>query len=827
MRASEVDRLTVPWPRPQPEGARYFFELPALAGSATLECDGQVIGEFRPSWTSQAIELDADWIASAPGSLVLRCQSAKVDLLGGFLPAIGMSPRVAWQGWKWRITGPAAFVRQPVLRQLPENSGGLAIHAAWTGPPATQVTVSVNGETIRERSHVLRREWKPQVGQVGHRRIQNRLGNPSRKFPFQTFLEHIPVYSTLRCFIPSVSSWSPDQPTLHEVTIELRVGNKVSEKISLSGAPRYLRADGERLLLNDELLNIRGLLHWGLYPELEGPNPHTADLATELRAMQARGFNLIKCCLFVPPRDFLQTCDQLGMLVWLEYPLWDQPLEDASLLRHYRRMVRHDQSHPSVILRTLTCENDRVHPALAERICGHIRKVVPHTMVNDNSGWLGSNYDADFYDEHPYLHNAQWDSYLRRTRRALQQLPDRPLILGETMVADSLEDPDSRHHALAIRRYQIERFREEFPYGGYVICGARDFAAAPLGLQTATGTWKYGREEWDWHGKSVRTDSNGRVPPWREWEGTSISENGCRGFEVATSLTDWRGGGQPYADWLVRGGVLLLSAQLQAGSWQTPEHLFWSPVPRWRSWLQQEAALTTLAEQELFFALLSGRSLKPSADDFGLLWLENHHDRGSEPQRIPLVLAGRVGRGILVVTALRMDTAHGIRFHQLLMEACLKQRARFPEFPLPETVPSFFLNGPWELRGKTVLNGFQTVKTGTPLCNAGRNVFQGWAEFRGRFTVPANWPGPSLLRAEAIGDGWELWIDGQRVTEHGNLSGTWDAGRDQPAEFLLNSHLVPGLEQEWRIRTKDHRGAGGLVGPLFLTPSSPRARVLY
>jgi hypothetical protein len=102
------------------------------------------------------------------------------------------------------------------------------------------------------------------------------------------------------------------------------------------------------------------------------------------------------------------------------------------------------------------------------------------------------------------------------------------------------------------------------------------------------------------------------------------------------------------------------------------------------------------------------------------------------------------------------------------------------------------------------------------LINAGANAVQGWVDAETEVTVPADWTGPIWLRAEAIGDGFELSINNQRVHTHGRPGFTWDAGRDVPCEIELTAHLTPGQAQHWHIRSKDHRGAGALIGPISL-----------
>src|SRR5262245_42902731 len=136
-------------------------------------------------------------------------------------------------------------------------------------------------------------------------------------------------------------------------------------------------------------------------------------------------------------------------------------------------------------------------------------ELIPGCLVLDNSGWLCNEQNGDFHDEHPYLHNALWPYYGRRMRGKLTK----PLLLGETMVADTLNEAFAREFAaddstalresyraaLEMRRFQIETLSRDLPDVGYVMCAIRDLPNTPLGLFTHEGQPKYRPEDWAWH----------------------------------------------------------------------------------------------------------------------------------------------------------------------------------------------------------------------------------------------------------------------------------------------------------------------------------------
>jgi len=505
---------------------------------------------------------------------------------------------------------------------------------------------------------------------------------------------------------------------------------------------------GRQLLVDGRPFRVRGILHWGWYPELEQPWPGEEQMRREIRDVQALGFNLIKFCLWVPPPRYYELCDELGMLVWQEYPVWAAPLRDRALIREYEEFFLQDRPYGCVILRTLTCENDNLDPDLGRELVELCRRMIPGAVVLDNSAWLCAERCGDFHDEHPYLNNMQWRYYARRIRPKLHK----PLLLGETMgVASPPEGPHET--AVAVRRYQIETLARELPEAGYVVLGLRDTPDMHAGLYTRDGRLKYTPEQWRWHGDRVAPPR--AVPP-------------------------------------LRGPVI----GPRKGAWKCPENPWHSPVVK----VLDPRLPRELIERECAFELLSGRVLERCAGTRVLVelwdvWRE-------EVRRMPLVIEFATQGRRQVVSAFRHDTPAGRELWEILQAL----DGQVPEIgPLVGT--SIVLED-WEMSrdGAT----WVPVKCDTPLVNEGRNVFEGWATFRTRVDYPG---GERILRCEAVGDYWELLIDGRPFAAAGPRVGTWDAARDRPRDFAID--LSAGYH-EFTFRVRDWRGAGALVGPVYL-----------
>jgi hypothetical protein len=168
--------------------------------------------------------------------------------------------------------------------------------------------------------------------------------------------------------------WSPAQPRLYRLVAEVWRDGRLSHRTETAFGLRTVAVHGATILLNGQPIYPRGILHWGWYLHTHAPNPDLQTAERELRAAQQCGFNMLKACLWVPSRAYLRLCDRLGLLVWLELPLW-LPQMDAAQIAHatgeYAAIVRQVRNHPSIVLWTLGCELSARFPsdALGRVVC--------------------------------------------------------------------------------------------------------------------------------------------------------------------------------------------------------------------------------------------------------------------------------------------------------------------------------------------------------------------------------------------------------------------------------------------------------------------------
>jgi hypothetical protein len=351
--------------------------------------------------------------------------------------------------------------------------------------------------------------------------------------------------------------WAPATPALYRAQIEIRIDGKLSDRRELSFGMRDVTRKGSDILLNGQPLFVRGILHWGYYPNLLNIDPSEAQIRREFADLRAAGFNLVKVCMFTFPKRFYEIADETGMLIWQEYPVWwtfpktdgKTPLDKGPfdhIVREYGEWYRYGRSHPSVILRSLTCEASFMNQDLTRQVIELGKSLTGDALIIDNSaGGFHQTY-TDFYDEHIYKELPAYHDYLPKLAKQLREIkPEvKPYLTGEDYDADTYPDlmairkglfqrdeapwwvraptenivgkmeyekalaaraaPDfaaqmvarNMKRVLSLRKNSVEDFRRFPELSGYVITTIADLPAHKCGFYDQLGQAKWTSEQW-------------------------------------------------------------------------------------------------------------------------------------------------------------------------------------------------------------------------------------------------------------------------------------------------------------------------------------------
>lgn len=497
-------------------GTRVLLHFTAVATRAAVRIDGKEVGEHIGGWTPFRVDITDHY---QPGAIIeVEVHELPGHNTQGFLPVF-----IPHFGGMW---GDAEIL-------LVHNSAyidDLSLFAAgWT---ENRVRFEVQIQRSKEFSKPI---------SLGVRKI----GTDEWKWVSVKESEQSVALELDDSAIQDWPIWSPENPIGTDCEVALRDDSTdtILDRHQRRVYRRSVQAIGRDIYFNGNPISIRGVLNWGYAPPRLCPSRDPEWMKRELQVIKSRGFNTMKFCLWIPPREYLDLCDQMGILAWVEYPTWHPKLTKEflpQLLQEYEEFFLYDRNHPSVILRSLTCETG--HSAeldVVRQIYDKAHKMIPGALVEDDSSWISWQRVHDFYDDHPYGNNHKWQSVLAGLDDFIQQRDPKPLVLGEAIAADTWTDantdmPNRPHsllshpvtqetehriqqlvgddynwkaasfqHALQTRKFQIERYRHQLPRQGYTVSVIRDFPFASMGLIDFEDHPKTTPKQWSWHGEQM------------------------------------------------------------------------------------------------------------------------------------------------------------------------------------------------------------------------------------------------------------------------------------------------------------------------------------
>ena len=252
---------------------------------------------------------------------------------------------------------------------------------------------------------------------------------------------------TLNLKIANPVLWDLDNPYLYTAELTVEVNGKAVDCSVRRFGMREIQTEGSKILLNGNPVYLRGILHWGHYPDMICPNPDRDTIADEIRKAKNMGFNMIKHCLYIPRDEYYRVADEMGMLLWQELPVWlpkVTPEFKDRMLTQYPRIIRQLAGHPSLILYTLGCEMDAgVDGELLDELFGLTRQMAGNVLIKDNSG-SGECYEglavdyADFYDYHFYSDLNNIENLMEVFTAGWRER--RPWVFGEFCDSDTYRD---------------------------------------------------------------------------------------------------------------------------------------------------------------------------------------------------------------------------------------------------------------------------------------------------------------------------------------------------------------------------------------------------
>jgi beta-galactosidase len=315
-------------------GSRVFLDFDGVMTSATVYVGGKLAAQHQGGYLPFSVELTP---FLAPGDNVVAVvadgtwQDVPPDGAAGGPASIDyLQPAGIYRDVRLRVV-PAIYVSDVFAKPIGVLSGTPAVQVQFTidataapaGPVALTATVSDGATALASAT------GSATVTGAG------------------TSTATVTVSG-----LSGITLWSPDTPKLYTVTASM-VADGVTHTQDVTIGFRQVSFTTSGFYLNGQRLEIFGLNRHQLYPyagmavSARLQRRDAELLRNELRC------NMVRCSHYPQSPDFLDACDELGLMVWEETPGW-QYLGDKAfqnlVLQNVQDMVVRDRNRPSVIV---------------------------------------------------------------------------------------------------------------------------------------------------------------------------------------------------------------------------------------------------------------------------------------------------------------------------------------------------------------------------------------------------------------------------------------------------------------------------------------------
>lgn len=255
--------------------------------------------------------------------------------------------------------------------------------------------------------------------------------------------------------LKDVRLWSPEDPNLYKVDIDICKGSEILDSGSCHTAFRTFGFDEDGgFLLNGKPYKLRGMCRH------QDRNPMGIALLDEqhredMRLAKEMGSNFIRISHYPQDDAVLEMCDRLGLIAWEEIPVIDYvpdtPGFDDSCEAMLRDMIRRHRNHPSIAMwgymneillrvpkegRDETLERTR---KLAHRLEAVVREEDPDRMTTMafhgsdayHEAGLGEITDVKGWNLYQGWYGGKLDGFEQYLSRQHREHPDHKLIVSE------------------------------------------------------------------------------------------------------------------------------------------------------------------------------------------------------------------------------------------------------------------------------------------------------------------------------------------------------------------------------------------------------------
>lgn len=204
--------------------------------------------------------------------------------------------------------------------------------------------------------------------------------------------------------------WDTEEANLYILKTQLYQDNTLLDETETTFGIREAVFKKDGFYLNGRKLMIRGLNRHQSFPYVGYAMPESMQKLDADLLKKELGLNAVRTSHYPQSHYFLERCDELGLLVFTEFPGWQHIGDDAwkaQAVANAKDMIRQYRNHPSIILWGIRINESPDDDAFYEKTNAVAHKLDPTRPTGGVRAMKKSHLLEDVYTYNDFLHDGE------------------------------------------------------------------------------------------------------------------------------------------------------------------------------------------------------------------------------------------------------------------------------------------------------------------------------------------------------------------------------------------------------------------------------------
>ena len=425
------------------QGKRILLTFEGAAHDSTVFCNGKKVGEHHCGYTAFTVDLTDNVLYGQDNLLCVRLDSRE----NLNVPPFGYVIDYMTYGGIYRD------VRLEVKEKV--SLSDIFVHTAIdfrSSPVTAQITSEIT-LTESDENVTIRQYYMPKSTATAQ--------ESWRLLCEQTVSADVSCDKefSLTATITAPLLWDTEEANLYILKTQLYQDNTLLDETETTFGIREAVFKKDGFYLNGRKLRIRGLNRHQSFPYVGYAMPKSMQRLDADLLKKELGLNAVRTSHYPQSHYFLERCDELGLLVFTEFPGWQHIGDDswkAQAVANAEDMIRQYRNHPSIILWGIRINESPDDDAFYEKTNAVAHKLDPSRPTGGVRAMKKSHLLEDVYTYNDFLHDGEMPGC--DPKKKVTSDMEKPYLISEYnghMYPTKAFDNEERHSEHAIRHANV------------------------------------------------------------------------------------------------------------------------------------------------------------------------------------------------------------------------------------------------------------------------------------------------------------------------------------------------------------------------------------